>query len=54
MSCKKEANAETPVTGTPLKQPDVVLYMKSDKSGSNQASEIWICKIVDSNTSGAY
>ncbi|MEI3801657.1 hypothetical protein SAMN05660461_3947 [Chitinophaga ginsengisegetis] len=50
MSCKKEANAETPVTGTTLRQLDIVLYINYVKTGpGTTASEIWICKLDGSN-----
>lgn len=51
MSCKKEAQAETPIAGTPtLKQLDLILYFNNIKSnnGPNQ-TELWIAKLDGSD-----
>lgn len=45
MSCKKEAKADTPITGTtPLKQLDLILYAKHP-SGDRLLAELWISKL---------
>ena len=51
MSCKKDAKADTPITGTPtLKQLDLVLYINYLKNPDNTSTgEIWTCKYDGGN-----
>lgn len=51
MSCKKEAQAETPITpGNTLKQLDLVLYMNALMTPDRRTyNEIWTCKLDGSN-----
>lgn len=51
MSCKKDAQAETPITGTPtLKQLDLVLYMNALMTPDRRTyNEVWTCKLDGSS-----
>lgn len=51
MSCKKEANAQTTTTG--LTQQNLIVYLKSNRSGSttttNTTREIWLANLDGTN-----